>query len=92
VKVCGGGTEMDGDSTFGWQIVEGTSTSMNDLLACIAGTFPLFSEQNINLEYIDSISGKKFCVSNYEECLKMYESFHRNRSGNLIIKHSYQVP
>ena len=88
VKICGGGTEICGDSTFTWDIVEGSSSSLKDLVASIAGTFPLFSVENIILEYVDSISGNNICVSNDEECLKMYESFHQNRSGNLIIKQS----
>ena len=90
VKVCGSGTKINGKSTFSWQIIEGTRTNMKDLLACIAGTFyfPLCSENNIFPQYVDYISGKIISVSNDEECMKMYDSFDQNRSGNLIIKYS----
>ena len=67
VKICGGGTDICGDSTFTWDIVEGSSSSLKDLVASIAGTFPLFSVENIILEYVDSISGNNICVSNDEE-------------------------
>ncbi|KAM0902552.1 hypothetical protein ACQ4PT_019229 [Festuca glaucescens] len=89
VKVCGSGTNVIGNSTFSWEIIEGTITNRKDLLACIAGTFsfPLWSEEKICLEYFDCISGKIISVSNDEECLKMYHCFHQNRSGQLIIKH-----
>uniref|UniRef100_A0A453H847 Transposase MuDR plant domain-containing protein n=2 Tax=Aegilops tauschii subsp. strangulata TaxID=200361 RepID=A0A453H847_AEGTS len=90
VKVCGSETKINGDSTFSWQIIEGTRTSMKDLLACIAGTssFALCSKDNIILEYVDSISGKHLSVSNDEECMKMFDCFEKNRSGHLIIKYS----
>ena len=73
VKVCCSGTKIDGESTFNWQIIEGTRTSMKDLLASIAGTFSfaLCSEDNIFIEYVDCTSGKNISVSNDEECLKM---------------------
>ena len=38
VKGCSCGSEINGDSTFSWQITEGTSSNMRDLLACIDGT------------------------------------------------------
>ena len=61
VKICSSETEIYGDASFSWQIVEGTSSNMKDLLALIAGgfSFPLCSEKNISLEYLDSVSGKK---------------------------------
>ena len=61
VKVCGSGTKINGDSTFSWQIMEGTRTNMKDLLGYIAGTFsfPLCSEDNLILEYVDCISRKE---------------------------------
>ncbi|KAM0897893.1 hypothetical protein ACQ4PT_022267 [Festuca glaucescens] len=85
VKVC----DTDGNSTFNWEIVEGTSTNMKDLLSCIAGTFsfPFCSEDKIFVEYFNCISGKFISVSNDEECMKMYQYFHQNRSGQLVIKH-----
>ena len=62
---------------------------MKDLLACIADTlfFPVCSENNISIEYVDSTSGKNISVSNDEDCMKMFDCFHWNRGGNLIIKH-----
>ena len=88
VNVCGSGTKITGDSIFSWQIIEGSRTSMKDFLACIAGNFALCSEDNIFLEYFDSISGKNISVSNDEECMKMFDCFDQNRSGHLIIKYS----
>jgi hypothetical protein len=63
VNVCGSGSEIAGYSTFTRQIIEGTSFNLKDLRACIAGTFsfPLWSEENIFLEYVDCISGKIIC-------------------------------
>ena len=55
VKICSSETEINGDASFSWQIVYGSSSNMKDLLACIAGTFffPLCSENNISVEYVD---------------------------------------